>query len=235
ERLPSIGSWRVAPGNSVMSAPAAKTNGFPVMTSAAQSPPSSCGSSCCSDSRAARPKNVGFVWSSPLSIVTSATRLPPRSTPASLNSVCGRKVLPDQRRAHAHPDAERGQSVAHVRPLPEAVGKLSQEPDARCRERVPARDRAAVGVQPLVPRVDAEPVAPGEHLHGEGLVQLEQADLVERQSGEPERLASGGNGAQPHHLGLDAREGVRDQAPPQLEAQLAPCRLRGGPADRRPL
>ncbi len=60
-RLPSIASSRVAFGNSVMSAPAAKTNGLPVRTSAAQSPSSSGGSSRSSDSSAARPKNVGFV------------------------------------------------------------------------------------------------------------------------------------------------------------------------------
>ena len=60
-RLPSIASSRVAPGNSLMSAPAAKTNGFPVTTRADQSPSSSCGSSRSSDSSAARPKNVGFV------------------------------------------------------------------------------------------------------------------------------------------------------------------------------
>jgi hypothetical protein len=44
-----------------MSAPAAKTNGFPVITSAAQSLSSSSGSSRSSDSSAERPKNVGFV------------------------------------------------------------------------------------------------------------------------------------------------------------------------------
>jgi len=72
-----------------MSAPAAKTNGFPVMTSAAQSSSSSSGRSRSSDSSAARPKNVGFVWSSPLSIVTSATapQASVLSTRASLNSV----------------------------------------------------------------------------------------------------------------------------------------------------
>ena len=60
-RLPSAASSGVAPGNSVMSAPAAKTNGLPVITSAAQSPSSSSGSSRSSDSSAARPKKVGFV------------------------------------------------------------------------------------------------------------------------------------------------------------------------------
>jgi len=45
----------------VMSAPAAKTNGLPVTTSAPQSPSSSSGSSRSSDSSAARPKKVGLV------------------------------------------------------------------------------------------------------------------------------------------------------------------------------
>src|SRR5438309_906274 len=105
------------PGNSVMSAPAAKKNGLPVMTAALKSPASSSVSVRSSDSSAASPKNVGFVQSAPLSIVTSATS-PAR---ASLNSVRGAKVFPEQRRAHAHTDAERGQPVLHVGPLFEAV------------------------------------------------------------------------------------------------------------------
>jgi len=60
-RLPATASSRVAFGNCVMSAPAAKTNGLPVRTSAAQSPSSSSGSRRSSDSSAVRPKNVGFV------------------------------------------------------------------------------------------------------------------------------------------------------------------------------
>jgi hypothetical protein len=51
----------VAFGNSVMSAPAAKTKGLPVIARAAQSPSSSWGSSRSSDANAARPKKVGFV------------------------------------------------------------------------------------------------------------------------------------------------------------------------------
>jgi len=60
-RLPSSASSRVARGNSVTSAPAANTNGLPVITSPVQSPSSSSGSSRSSDSSAARPKNVGLV------------------------------------------------------------------------------------------------------------------------------------------------------------------------------
>ncbi len=59
--LPSAASSRVArSGNSEMSAPAAKTNGLPVSTSACQSPSSSPGRSASSDSIAARPKTFGF-------------------------------------------------------------------------------------------------------------------------------------------------------------------------------
>jgi hypothetical protein len=59
-RLPSIASSRVISGNSVMSAPAAKKNGFPVMTAAPKSPPSSSPSARSSDRSAASLKKVGF-------------------------------------------------------------------------------------------------------------------------------------------------------------------------------
>ena len=44
-----------------------------------------------------------------------------------------------------------------------------------------ARDRAAVGVETRVVGGDAELVAPGQHLDGERLVQLEQVDVLERE------------------------------------------------------
>ncbi len=55
-----------------MSAPTQKTNGLPVTTIAAQSPDSSSPITRTADSNAERPSVVGFVWSSPLSTVTSA-------------------------------------------------------------------------------------------------------------------------------------------------------------------
>src|SRR6266571_730906 len=73
------------PGNSVMSAPAAKKDGLPVITAALKSPVSSSPNRRSSEASADSPKKVGFVEPSPLSIVTSAT------SPASLslNSVTG--------------------------------------------------------------------------------------------------------------------------------------------------
>src|SRR2546429_87728 len=166
-------------GNSVMSAPAAKKNGFPVMTAARKSPCSSSSSARSHDSSVASPKNVGFVQSSPLSIVTSATS----ATRATLNSVTGTlclrrgnvpvppiplhwsaiadgrlRRLPEQRGAHAHADAERRQPVANVGTLLEAVRKLRHQPNAGCGERVATRDRAAVRVEPLVLGIDPEAV-----------------------------------------------------------------------------
>src|SRR5512133_2898875 len=99
------------------------------------------------------------------------------SNGVSLNSVCGSEVLPDQRGAHAHPDAERGQPVTRLRALAESVRELGEKPDAGGRQRVAARDRAAVRVEALVLRVDAETVAPAQNLDREGLVQLEQPEL----------------------------------------------------------
>src|SRR5436190_11319757 len=122
------------------------------MTSAAQSSDSSRPSTRARDSNAERPNTVGLVWPEPLSIVTSAIGWPSSglTTPASLNSVSDSDTLPQKRRAHAHPDAERCEPVAGARALPHRVGELRDEPDAARRERMAARDRAAVRVEALV-------------------------------------------------------------------------------------
>ena len=125
------------------------------------------------------------------------------------------------------------EAVAHVRPFAEAVGELREQPHAGRGERVAAGDRAAVRVEPFVLRIDPEPVAPAQHLHREGLVQLEQADLVERQAGALERLVRRRHGPEAHQLRLDASEGVRDEAHPRLERVLGERLLRGEQADRR--
>jgi hypothetical protein len=61
-RLPAIASSRDRMrGNSFKSAPAAKMNGLPVITSATQAPDSSSETTRRPDSKALRPKTVGFV------------------------------------------------------------------------------------------------------------------------------------------------------------------------------
>src|ERR1044072_1133616 len=121
-------------------------------------------------------------------MVTSAMRPRPVSASASLNSVSGSEVLPDERRAHAHADAQGGEAVANLRPLPEAVRELREQAHAGRGERGPAGDRGAGRVEPLGLRVDAEAVAPAEHLNRDRLVELEEAELVEREPRAVERL-----------------------------------------------
>ena len=83
-----------------------------------------------------------------------------------------------------------------------------------------AGDRAAVGVQARVVGRDSHPLAPGQDLDREGLVELEQADLVDRQPRLLEHALRGGDRADPHHLGLDARVGEADEPHLRLEPEL---------------
>src|SRR4029078_10232497 len=87
------------------------------------------------------------------------------------------RLVPKDRGAHSEADAERGEAVASVRSLLEAVCELRDEADAGRRERMAAGDPAAVGVEARVVGCHADAVAPGQHLHGERLVQLEEPDV----------------------------------------------------------
>src|SRR5207244_5787451 len=101
-----------------------------------------------SDSSACSPKKVGFVQSSPLSIVTRATsparvslnsvtdivvprrgNLPVPPSPLPWSAGADRRLhrLPEQGRTHAHPDAQRGQAVTNIGSLAESVGELRHQ------------------------------------------------------------------------------------------------------------
>ena len=95
-----------------------------------------------------------------------------------------------------------------------------------------AGDRAAGGVEPRVVRRDADAVAPGEHLDGERLVQLEQADVVDREPGLREHALGRGHGPDAHQVWLDARVGEPDEAHRRLEPELGGDRLGGEQARR---
>ena len=179
------------------------------------------------------------MWSKPLSRVISAKRPAPpgRSstsrTGASRDDLVGEgggglldqaltvthlavllvvRVLPDHGAAHAEADAHGGQAVADLGVLLELARELGHQPHAGGGERVADRDRAAVGVDPRVVVGDAEVVEEREHLHRERLVDLEQADVLDAQPGAGERPLGGRDRADAHDLGLDAGEGVADQA-----------------------
>ena len=72
-------------------------------------------------------------------------------------------------------------------------------------------DRAAVLIHARVVVGDPVVVEEGEHLDGERLVELEEADVLDRQAGERERLLGRGDRADPHDLGLDADEAIADE------------------------
>ena len=83
-----------------------------------------------------------------------------------------------------------------------------------------AGDRAAVGVQARVVRLDAQRVAPRQHLDGERLVQLEQIDVVEGEARLLEHATGGRDRADPHQLRLDACERIADEPQLRLQAEL---------------
>src|SRR5664279_992451 len=88
------------------------------------------------------------------------------------------RVLPDHRAAHAEPDAHRGQPVPDVGSLGELPGKLRHQADTGRGQRMPHGDRATVPVDPLVVVGQLEMIGEREHLHGESLVDLDQADVL---------------------------------------------------------
>ncbi len=134
-RLPSAAVSGVTCGNSSMSAPAQNQNGLPVNTAVVHSPSSSSAISRCPDSSAVRPSDGGFVQSSPLSIVTSASGPAGVSTRRRWKTVSGTGLLPDDGGSHAEADAERRQAVASVLLLPERVRELRDEAHSRGSER----------------------------------------------------------------------------------------------------
>ena len=66
------------------------------------------------------------------------------------------------------------------------LGERAEDPAARGAERVPDRDRAAAGVHDL--RVDLPGVEADQRLHGEGLVELDGADVGPADAGPGQRL-----------------------------------------------
>ena len=107
------------------------------------------------------------------------------------------RVLPDDGPALAEAHAHRGQAEADVRVLLELAGQLRHQAHARGGERVADGDRAAVLVDAGVVVGDAERVEEREHLDGERLVDLEQADVVDGQAGRSSALSVAGTGPMP--------------------------------------
>src|SRR5690606_29500992 len=119
--------------------------------------------------------------------------------------------------AHAAADAHAHDAVALAAPA-ELVQQRGGELRARAPERVPEGDGAAVDVE-LVCR-DAELALAVHGLSREGLVDLEQVDVVDLQARLREQLADGGHRPDAHDVGVDPGDGEAAQAPERLDAQL---------------
>ncbi|MCO5556213.1 hypothetical protein L7F22_009759 [Adiantum nelumboides] len=130
--------------------------------------------------------------------------------------------------------------VAHV------VHERGHDPGAGAAERVAERDRAAVRVEPGgdVAVVVGDVGQPGQRHRGEGLVDLERADLVQRQAGALQRLLRRRDrrGQHDHRVGAGEHRGVhpRDRGQPSsrafseaLERAAAADTLVGGDAGDR--
>src|SRR5215204_3528661 len=90
-------------------------------------------------------------------------------------------ALEDPCRAHAAADAHRDQAVSRV-PPPHLVEARRRQLGAGAAERVAKRNRAAVDVETI--GIDGQLAQAGDHLRGEGLVQLDEIHVVEREPGD---------------------------------------------------
>src|ERR1044072_5366239 len=132
----------------------------------------------------------------------------------------------DRRQALADADAHRRDPV-----LAAAAAQLTDqgggEASAGAAERVAEGDRAAVDVELLF--VDAELAGAGEHLRGEGLVELDQVDLLEGETGRVERAGNRQRRADPHVGGVDAGDAEGDDAGERVGAEALRAPPGGAP------
>ncbi len=122
----------------------------------------------------------------------------------------GRSTFTRPRTAPPRPaaaDAHRHHDVLDAAPLA-LDQRMAGQARAAHAVGVADRDRAAVDVELVV--VDAEPVAAVDHLHGEGLVQLPEADVVDLEAVRLEELRHGEHRADAHLVRIAA--GDRDAA-----------------------
>src|SRR5215213_6136613 len=135
--------------------------------------------------------------------------------------------LDDHRDALPHPYAHRCKAVPHVRTPRHLVHQRRQDTSARSPQRVPKSYCSAVRVQPLVVGVHPPLVEDGQRLCRKRLVQLDQADALQRDPGPVESFPGGGNGPYAH----DSRRHPRYTHAPYLRYRFEPSRLRVVPGD----
>src|SRR5712691_7154369 len=159
-RLPSIAcSGRSMRGNSLMSAPPEKLPGFPVTTSAENSPFSSSGSSSARDSSATRPRTFGRRSPPPSSIVTTAIE-PRRSR---LNWVTGSATAWSL--GFSAVTSWSGHVEREIERYRDGEARLPDAEDSDARQRQLTRMGNAAGGAGLALLMDARVVVASEWLH----------------------------------------------------------------------
>src|SRR3954453_12988343 len=142
---------------------------------------------------------------SPLTI----RRSPLRHSPSS--------PLHAHRDAHAAADAERREALLHVALL-HLVQERDQDAGAGGADRMADRDRAAVDVHDL--GVPAHVLVDRASLRREGLVRLDEVEVLDLPAGFLERLARGRDRAGSHDGRVDARRRPGGDARERREAPL---------------
>ena len=84
---------------------------------------------------------------------------------------------------------------------------------------MPESDRPAVHVH--LRRIDAQLADAGQRLARESLVQLDQVEVADRESGPKQGLAGGRNRTQPHHRGIHSGDGRGHDAGQRFQTQLS--------------
>jgi hypothetical protein len=102
----------------------------------------------------------------------------------------------------------------------EVGGHLHREPRTGERQRVAHGDGPAVGVDLGAVERQPEVVEERDALHGEGLVHVDDVDVVDGRGRSARAALGGGDRAVAHRLGLDADERVVDQRIRRGEPEL---------------
>src|SRR4051812_24839305 len=101
--------------------------------------------------------------------------------------------------------AAHGDEPVAVAGAGQLVDGLGDQEATGATQRMAQGDGAAVGVD--AGHVRTQLARPGQHDGGEGLVDLEDVDVVDGEAGVLEQLAGGGDGAFEHQDGVTADEG----------------------------
>ncbi len=92
---------------------------------------------------------------------------------------------------------------------PHLVNQSRKDAAAGARNRMPQRDRAAIGIQPLA--IEVQIAVAGQHLRGKSFVQLDRVVIFHFRAGAFAQIAHRGHGTDAHHARIHRRNRSRPQ------------------------